>query len=73
MPGIRERTSDRLLRAGVELSIDRHEMAQRAEHARRPVDPLSDNGKILLLTGWVGAAQLWLARKFRPATRTRTW
>ena len=73
MPSLRERLSDRLVRAGVELSIDRHEMTDRAEHARRPVHPLTDDGKTLLLTGWISDAQLWLARKLRPTKRVRSW
>jgi hypothetical protein len=66
MAGLREAVSERLLRSGVELSLDRDEMAQRTRAARAPADAFSQESSVLLLTGWVGTFTLWLAQRIRP-------
>jgi hypothetical protein len=66
MAGLRENASDRLLRSGVELSVDRYEMAQRARVDGAPEDGFTQESSVLLLTGWVSGLKLWLARRIRP-------
>lgn len=70
MAGLRESVSDRLLRSGVELSVDRYEMTQRASADRAPVDAFSQESSVLLLTGWVSASKLWLAGRIRPRRKS---
>jgi hypothetical protein len=72
MADLRERVSDRLLRSGVELSVDRYEMAERARADRAPVDAFSEESSVLLLTGWVSRFHLWLAGRIRPRV-PREW
>ena len=66
MADLRQRMSDRLLRSGVELSVDRYEMAQRAHADRAPVDAFTEESSVLLLTGLVSRFTLWLALRIRP-------
>ena len=72
MADLRQRMSDRLLRSGVELSVDRYEMAERARADRAPVDAFSDESSVLLLTGWASRFNLWMARQIRPRVH-RQW
>jgi hypothetical protein len=72
MADLRQRMSDRLLRSGVELSVDRYEMAERARADLAPVDAFSDESSVLLLTGWVSRFNLWMARQIRPRVH-RQW
>jgi len=74
MAGLRERASDRLLRSGVELSVDRYEMAERARADKVSQDAFTDEASVLLLTGWVSSFKLWLAGRIRPRQRVvRRW
>jgi hypothetical protein len=51
------------LRSGVELSVDRYEMAQRACVDRVSEDAFTEEASVLLLTG---RFKLWLAGRIRP-------
>ena len=66
MAGLRQSASDRLLRSGVELSVDRYEMAERARADGAPQDAFTEEASLLLLTGWVSRFKLWLAGRIRP-------
>lgn len=69
MAGLRESASDRLLHSGVELSVDRYEMAQRARADGAPEDGFTQESSVLLMTGWISRFTLWLARRIRPSRK----
>lgn len=70
---MREAVSNRLLRSGAGLSVDRYEMARRGEADQHVPGVFTDEAQVLLLTGWVSRAQIWLAQKVRPRRRVADW
>ena len=65
---IRRRTSEALLRSGIELSIDQRELEDRLAASPRTNPAFSSAHGAVAMARWVDSAILWLAWRIHPRT-----